>query len=900
MPAQVPVTEPIFKTHQLTSYFCTLAGADDPRVVGGKAYNLGRMMSAGVPVPPGFVVKNAAFQAFLDHNDLRPRCDAIHDVERDAIPEAAAALRAAILKGRLAEEIGAQLLIQRAVLAADAQLAVRSSAVGEDSAEASFAGQLDSMLGVSGPEHLERALLACWASYFSDRALSYQAQRGVRLDGMGVVVQELVRSRLSGVLFTVDPGGNGSLLGEFCYGLGDELVSGRLTPGSFRISRTDRAWTKQADPEQKGPADDSCLFNDEKMGAMASWALDLESRFGAPQDIEWTVDQGGNLYFVQARPITAVNGAPKPPVPRAGQSVLFSNANVNENFPGPISPLLYSVAARGYYHYFRNLARAFGFSKRRVEAMEYPLRHIIGVHAARMYYNLTNIHAVVRMAPFGEVLTSYFNHFVGADRTAESGPRQAAWDRQGRLSKVGELVGIAFNAATQYRNLPKRIRAFEIRADMYAARTHPSVLPELTPEQLLERFRSFLEIRFDQWADASLADVASGVCYGVLKTLLNKAFPDEDQSALHNTLLKGLPDIVSSEPVVHIWALSRRVRDDAALAEAFEGLSSRELLALIRSDGRFAAFGLALDAFLEGYGFRCSGELMLTQPSFQEKPEALLEIIKSYVGLTGTSPALAIERQDTERRRETTRVLGALAGRRVAGLLPLGGLVRLALFLTHRSIALRERARLKQALLYSRFRRVSLAIGDVLVADGRAMVRDDVFFLTHEELDDVLSGSAMFPHHLPELVALRKKEHQALSLVTPADTVELPEGAYLSLDAKTPADDDPEDQALTGIGACGGRAEGRAAVLEDMADAHLLQAGDVLVTRQTDPGWGPIFFLISGLVMERGGMLSHGAIIAREFGIPAVVGIKGVSRRIRHGQRVAVDGDRGLVRLVDE
>jgi pyruvate,water dikinase len=217
---------------------------------------------------------------------------------------------------------------------------------------------------------------------------------------------------------------------------------------------------------------------------------------------------------------------------------------------------------------------------------------------------------------------------------------------------------------------------------------------------------------------------------------------------------------------------------------------------------------------------------------------------------------------------------------------------------TQWSITLRERARLKQALLYGRLRQVVLTLGERLVADQRLTRADDIFFFGVDELDDLVTGSGMFPHHATALVELRRAAHAEVSAVTPPDSIVLPEGeswrALCDSSDQRPAHSD-QRHSFSGLGVCGGRTTARAAVLSDVSEARRLRVGDILVTRQTDPGWGAVFPLISGLIMERGGMLSHGAIIAREFGIPSVVGVADATTRIAHGRQVHVDGDRGLV-----
>jgi phosphohistidine swiveling domain-containing protein len=581
---------------------------------------------------------------------------------------------------------------------------------------------------------------------------------------------------------------------------------------------------------------------------------------------------------------------------------MWSNANVNENFPQPITPLLYSVASAGYYHYFRNLGRAFGISARRLETMEQPLRHIIGVHGARMYYNLTSIHGVLRGAPFGDLLTASFNQFVGVSETAPERPRESfAALARGRVAQALEVGVIATKTTWQYLFLTRRVDRFERTAASFAADTHPDRLRDRPLPELLNNFRAFLHIRCHRWKDAALADAGSMVCYALLQRLLARRFPAADQQALHNTLLKALPGLVSSVPPVELWKLSRLVRNDRELTELFATSSSADTLSAIRRDPRFTAFKGSLERFLEQWGFRCSAELMLTIPSFQEDATPVIDLIKSYATLDGESPASILERQQAERVAETARVMTALGRHRLVA--------SVVLRWTQTSILLRERARLKQALLYARLRRIVLAMGERLVERRRIAAADDLFFLTTDEVDALVSGSAMFPDHVRDLIALRRRAHAELSALNPPDSFALPAGEYLTTDdvaagpaafalrALAPKSGD-RAPGLSGVAACGGSATARATILADVSEAHRLAAGDILVTRQTDPGWGPVFPLISGLVMERGGMLSHGAIIAREFGIPSVVGVKDATRLIPQGGRVRIDGNRGLVHVL--
>jgi phosphohistidine swiveling domain-containing protein len=355
---------------------------------------------------------------------------------------------------------------------------------------------------------------------------------------------------------------------------------------------------------------------------------------------------------------------------------------------------------------------------------------------------------------------------------------------------------------------------------------------------------------------------------------------------------------VSSRPAHELWNLSRMICADASLRVLFEQHEGEAILRTIENDGRYAGFRAAFQRYLDEWGFRCSAELMLTVPSFQEAPAPIIELLRAYARLESGSPNDAQARQAAARERETLRLVENLAGRPLYAVA-----LRVALTWTHAAIRFRERARLKQALLYSRCRRVALALGAQLVRRDVLDRADDIFWLTVNEVDELASGGAMFPRQTRELVSLRARAHLELAASSPPASFELSEGEYLQATNSAPRrlESDPnsvdDSRVLVGTSACGGSVTSRAAVLSDMSEAARLQRGDALVTRQTDPGWAPAFFLVSGLVVERGGMLSHGAIVAREFGIPCVVGVRGATERIQSGSTITVDGDAGRVHL---
>jgi pyruvate,water dikinase len=872
-------------------------------LVGGKAHNLGRAIHMGLDVPDGFVLTAPALDVHLERSMLRGRIESACATvaAADAGGRAAAARSAALMIREMIVTAALPPAVIDTVTATAARLlrggpvVVRSSAIGEDSARESFAGQLDSFLHIRTEAALVQAVLDCWASCWSERALAYRASRGLTARGMGVVVQRQVDARHAGVMFTTTS--DDLVLVEFTAGLGDALVAGEIDPGRIVMNRDGSGVRSIA----RGSGEP--ILPPGSIADLARIATTLERGFGAPQDVEWAIDANDDLFLVQTRPITAPLRAL--PVSDERPTVHWSNANVNENFPAPISPLLYSIAAAGYAHYFRNLARAFGMAPRRIAAMDDALRHVIGVHGARMYYNLTSVHTILRSAPFGDEFVAAFNRFVGTSGSEGTAAAPPAKGWRARASEWAELLGVGVRTTWTYLFFGRRVAQFERMIDDFAARTHPSHLDRMSLRDLRVSLAELMEIRCHRWTNAGLADAAAMTTYASLHRLVNRAYGGAAPGSLHNSLLKAIPGLVSGEPVHRLWELSRLVRGSPALRALFDS-DTPVILTGVRSDPRFAEFRAEFEEYLERWGFRCSAELMLTVPSFQEDPSALIDTIRSYSRLGGESPAESLARQLAARREETRDMLRAMRWRPVFRSFPIvtyAPVLAVVLRWTQASIGFRERARLKQALLYSRCRRIVLALGDRLVDRGLLARSDDVFWLTVPELDELASGIAMLPADVRALVELRHAAHARAASLSFPDSFTTHEGEYL---VSPPAPRIGENQTPitnyqlhhTGTGACGGRVTGRAAVLGDVGEASRIVPGDVLVTRQTDPGWAPVFFLISGLVIERGGMLSHGAIVAREFGIPCVVGVQDATRLIPEGRQVAVDGDRGEVHVL--
>jgi pyruvate,water dikinase len=860
-----------------------LAGADDERRFGGKAAGLARLARAGAPMPAGVVIDTAAFDRHVVRcgaRDLARKLAAeLPSLAYDELRRASGVVRESILRAPLEPRLAAQV---REFAASTTPLAVRSSAIGEDAKQASFAGLFDTLLRVRSPEDACMAVRRVWASAYSERALCYSQRLGLRSASMAVILQEQVDALASGVLFTRDTSGDECMLIEFCDGLGDRLVGGELDPGRGRIRRTGL----RVDIERRTEA--SACFDPLRHPAvrdLARHALSLERRFGAPQDIEWCIDRRGRALLLQCRPITG-NA-------EASATEIWSNANIAENFPGPVCPFLRSFVTRGYTAYFRGLGHTLGIAADRMDAMADAFERLVGVHAGRLYYNLSNIHAVLHLAPGGAWLGRYFDHFTGA-RSAQS-PRRI---QRNPLARTTEAAAIALNVAWQCARLEKRLQRFERRVDSLAAQTAPHLLGEVSLAELGAHLDAFLDIRLRRWTDAALADAAAMVSFGILSTLLRRWLAVGDIEHTQTALLQGLPGLASAVPVERLWTLADRARDDPAARDALGREPAERALEALHAT-ECTNFREALDAYLREWGFRYSGELMLTQPTPAETPLPVIRLLQAYLREGGPGPAAISAKRAREREAETLRVAALLTPSQMLRRLPLptrAACLRTVLWATQRAIRLRERARMKQALLYTRLRHIALAIGDRLAALGVLTQRDDVFYLEIDEAIALAKGSVPSASALRATIAARRGELASAESCSPPDTLSVARGA--TWEPPVGSDTRPDgacDGVLKGVGASAGMVAGKAAVVLDVTSAGSLGSGCVLVTRQTDPGWATVFFLARGLVVERGGMLSHGAIIAREYGIPAVIGIRDATRLIRDGEMLRVDGSTGVV-----
>jgi pyruvate,water dikinase len=800
----------------------------DPDQYGSKAAQLARMRRAGFPVPDGFAVSTRAFSA-------------IHLADAGIEP--------------LINEIR----IELARIGAPKYM-VRSSAIGEDADDSSFAGQLDSFASSADTGEVVTQLRRCWASYDKENVRAYEEHTGRKLNGMGVVIQELIEPDFAGVIFTRSHLRAGQSLVEYVEGHSEKLVSGEVTPKSFHFSRTDAVREKDFLPElERGLA----------------ISAEIEQLYGAPLDIEWAL-KDGEFHVVQARPITAGIKA---------KSIYWSNTNLNENYPEQISPLLYSIARDSYYHYFKNLSKLFRVPASDVRRLEPEYANVVGIFGCKMYYNMSSIHAILSASPFAGLLISSFDNFVGYDAGTETPKRDASF-RQ-KLSFIREFFSLG-------RRLNKNAVEFESFADAYSKRSKCAV----TIEDLRALFHEFIEIRMHSWYRASLADFFAMTFHGLLGKFCATHY-GAGAPGIQNRLIQGIPGLVSGRPIIEMHRVINEIRRHPEAHEKFRTLDAGEFLNWIKNDATSGTIRDSIESYLEKWGFRCSGELMLTSQNYIERPVSFVALLQQYERMPDDDPERIIHEKNLEATKAERAFMQKIRGKhRIPSALLQNGLLRFLVKRATGAIAYRERVRLKQALVYFRFKQVLLRIEKEFIKSGLLNREGDVFFLTYHEISEHLSASSMLPELTHRMIEARRDEHVRASELFYPDDFFNSCGAYTGPGDVVPKVQSAEGKGLlSGMCACGGSVEGTAKVLTTVLEAGKLEKGDILVTRQTDPGWVVVFPLISGLIVERGGMLSHGAIVSREFGIPAIVGVDSATAKIKDGDRLILNADTGKITI---
>lgn len=862
-------------------------------LVGGKGANLGEMVGAGFPVPVGFCITTEAYRAFIQTSSeiesLLARLDQLKP-DPAQISETGNAIRSHLESVAMPEEVMASIIEGWRKLGGEYAYAVRSSATAEDLPGASFAGQQETYLNIKGVQPMIDAVRKCWASLFTDRAIAYRMQNGFdhRSVYLSVVVQHMVLPEVSGIMFTADPvSGNRAIVSiDAGYGLGEALVSGIVTADLYQV-RADKLIRKEIACKEiainarvEGGTDKvkineemqklACL-SDQQAVRLAEIGRGIEKHFGSPQDIEWGLVQN-EVFILQSRPITTLYPVP---VVSDNKLHLFLSFGHVQMMTEAMKPLGISV--------LRTLIPA-GKSSASAES------ELLLEAGGRLYLDLTRVleyRQARRRVP--EILANV-DELMGKTVTEFS-------QRKDFLASINPDMNL--DIAIVNKLLPTVLNV--LKNILY--RDHEHVIDSIN-QYSVDQVKMNRE-KLQAAAGIEKIEQIQEMLSGMLSNLLLKIAPYFGAAFLTYMLIgrfsqrwlgdkaelgsisKSPPGNVTTEMGLVLGDLADKVRGHEDVIEYLKTASNETFFEGLKNVAGGADVLPEFLAFMERYGMRGTGEIDVTRPRWREVPNQLVPAILGYLQnnkpeqhrldfLAGKGEAEHAAAKLLERLRQEPG--GYFKARRMSRLIKV-----------HRSlIGLREHPKYLIVQNLDNIKKAVLVEADKLVAAGVLLNAEDIFWFSLEEIKEIIEKRYVDAG----IIFLRREKYEQ-------DKKMIPPRAFTSegeiIHAK-PAADIPAG-ALAGSPVSAGTVEGRARVILKLEDAQM-EKGDILVAPYTDPAWTMLFPLAAGLVTEVGGLMTHGAVVAREYGIPAVVGVDRATRIIPDGQRIRVDGNRGYVEML--
>ncbi|WP_328999514.1 phosphoenolpyruvate synthase [Kribbella sp. NBC_00709] len=851
-------------------YVIDLNEADQTQValVGGKGAHLGKLSRIeGIRVPPGFCVTTEAFQRFMTE---APSIDALLDElsglnpdDREGITTLSAEIRRTLEEVVISDELAAAVTDALRRFGEQAAYAVRSSATAEDLPTASFAGQQDTYLNVIGPTAVLRHVVRCWASLFTDRAVTYRLRNRFddRAVHMAVVVQQMVFPSAAGILFTADPvtGNRKVATVDAGFGLGEALVSGLVNPDVFKVRDGEIAAKTIAakrlaiqslpaggtevlavdEQRQEQPA-----LTDQQAVRLVQLGRRIEAYFGRPQDIEWCLVDD-DFQIVQSRPITTLF-----PIPETGDQ---------EN---------HVYLSVGHQQMMTDAMKPLGISVWQLTAMGTMLQAggRLFVDATKRLASPAGRAGMLDLAGRSDpLLRDALETVLDSDfvpMLPDSGP--AGPPVRGAAPSPIETDPAIVTELIERSQASVAVLRREIRT-----RTGPALF-----EFLLEAFDEHKRVLSEP---LSMQAIMAGMeATWWLNDHLQEWLGEKNAA---DTLTLSAPNNVTSEMGLALLDVADVIRPHPELVKFLQGVDSDDFLDELPKFANGTEARDAIVAYLDRYGMRCVGEIDITRPRWSERPSTLVPLILDNIKLFEPGAA---EQRFEQGRQEALRKQEELLERLRA--LPDGEqkadetermIDRVRTF-----IGYREYPKYNVISRYFVYKQALLDEAERVLPD-----KEDVFYLT---FDEFRTGQFDEEHIRQRKDAFRSYETLRPPRVLTSDG-EAINGAYRR--------DDVPDGALVGLPVSAGTVEGRARVILDLAKAEL-EAGDILVTAFTDPSWSPLFVGITGLVTEVGGLMTHGAVIAREYGLPAVVGVEQATQLIQDGQRIRVHGTDGYVEIL--
>jgi pyruvate,water dikinase len=869
----------------------------DLSLVGGKGANLGEMTKAGFPVPFGFCLTTESYKEFINYNELYDFIvEEIKDANLENISTIGIKIREKIEQSEMPEKVEEEIVKAADKIGIDNYYAVRSSATAEDLAFASFAGQQDTYLNIKGKASLINSVRNCWASLFTDRAILYRLQNKIEHEKvhMSVVVQKMVLPDIAGIMFTADPvsGNRGIISIDASYGLGEALVSGLVSPDIYKFKKESMEIESKNIADKKmaimpiqgggtkkvditGEKSISQVMVDGDIKKLAELGMKIEEHYGCPQDIEWCLEKN-KLYIVQSRAITSLFPL-QTPMPKDESMHVYISLSHAQVMTDPISPLGIDL--------FRDML-PFGENVEREERYK-----ILTSAGGRIYADISGLmHFKKLQVKIPELLES--GDALMAEALGQLVQRKNFDEKlKGKKANIKPFLRYIMPVAIKtIKNLvfSNTEGTVKLMNNYIKQREKDTLKAVQSAKQGVEKLDVIYKTA-SLYEDAKIIIpyLAPGIIAFKVLGNLEKKFLGTNHYT--NIIAKGLEGNITTEMGLLIGDLADMVRKSQSLIYEFENEDCKTLISRINKVKGNDEFKRFFNNFINQYGVRASGEIDIARDRWLENPEPL---VKSILAIIKTSKE-GIHREEYGKTIEKAKEAAENMVKEIQdkhGKIKAKIARRLILVLRN-SFPIREHHKFMMMRLFMIFKNVLLEEAKILVGKDCLKEENDIFYVSFEELYKAIENS----ESLKTLVEARKEEYEYYKKLS-APRVMTSEGEEIKAGYKR---GNMPEGALLGIPVSSGVIEGIAKVITDPSKTAL-NKGEILVAPFTDPGWTPLFINASGLVMEVGGLLTHGTVVAREYGIPAVVGISEATKKIKTGQKIRVDANNGYVMVIEE
>jgi len=852
--------------------------------IGGKAQNLGKLTSAGFPVPQGIVIPTYTYESYTKNkvkNELTLLLESInYDNERN-IEEKSKQIKKLILNISFQSKLEKEIIETLQKLDKNSLWAVRSSAAAEDLPEASFAGQQDSFLNVSA-EQITTFIKKCWASYWNKRAITYRHNNNINhlSGGIAVVIQRMINADKSGVLFTSDPRGKrkSTMILESIYGLGEAIVSGLVTPDQFAINKQTGKIVKQNINKQTvqikylNGKNKTCTVPDEEQNKpsmnpslikqLVKLGKQIETYFNTPQDIEWSIEKN-QIYILQSRPITTIVDS---------EEILWTRGYGDEYWTDVASPLYVSLLGTYLEDYvLKEGAEIMGYN----EVLGKDLIRIYNSHA---YFNADVLEQVFTYYPKFARTKELLNYFPvkEQDRIKNLPTKTMKLLLSQLLIAIRDPDGKMKRTNDAYIKWSKRfleeMKSFD-NAD----------LSSYSYEKLFQTFKRMEQLYLKHYRLIRYGMVSHSIATNLMVKNWLENWLDDTNGVLYSKLISGIPGNKTVETNIAIAKLAQHAQKNAAVKKSLEQDTPEVFLQKLSQSETWKPFKKQYDQFMEDYGHRCHTREVY-YPCWIENPELVITLLQGLISDEHLDFS-SIEQQKRKERKQTEKQIFDRIKK-----LPLGfikkRIFKIVLEYAQTYLTFRENQRFFLDHQHLRQRRLFLEYGRRFHKNDLIDDPMDIFFLPKERIFDIAADK----RSLDETRLLKEKDSFF------KNQGKLPPKF---IKGSTEFDDtiiyDENSMQITGVGCSPGITTGTVRIVTSISEIGTIQKNDILVTRNTDPAWTPVFKKLSGLITETGGILSHGAVVSREYTIPAITAVKQATTLLKNGQQITLDGNTGII-----